>query len=451
MTQSPNATPGRRTQAVVVSLLLAGALAAVAVSLITSIARPETSPPAADTTQQSTTTAASSTTSTTLLQTGPADLFVAPAAQGTGDGSSSANAAAIDDLDDLIAAAGPGGIIEVIQSGGDYSTPSPIFIRNGGEPGDPVTIRGPLTGIRPTFVGDRTDPYSPGGNPGKPLFRLEQGADHLRFANLHCAHVGNGCFLVNAPVVDLTIASVTAENVQRFFETGTAENGKNSTVSGLEISQVTVEGFSKGAIRLGHDTSDVVISDVAGDSLSQDGDNFAIGVHLVDTVHNVLLERVTMKNALDTLHPYWNGDGFAAEVHVYDITMIDTTASGNSDAGYDIKASNVEMSGVTAHDNKRNYRFSGQVIVLEDCVGTAPNRRGGTGTQVQVHASGGAEVEVIGCEFLDSDGETIVFDIDEQAVVSVSGGEVSFAESAMLSTVEPDALLEIADTVGGEQ
>lgn len=73
MTQSPNTTPDHRGRAIVVSSLLAFALAAVAVGLITSIARPETSPPTEAFAQsQSTAVDSTTSTSTTLLQTGPA-------------------------------------------------------------------------------------------------------------------------------------------------------------------------------------------------------------------------------------------------------------------------------------------------------------------------------------------------------------------------------------------
>lgn len=440
MTRIPteNSDRSQRVFLVVLLSLVAAALASVGLA---SIAQPEVASPSIQ--SESVGPTSNTPTPATLLHTQPADLYVGPVARGTGDGSDEANAAAVTDIDDLIANVGPGGVIELVQSQGDFVIASPLYIRHGGEAGNPVTIRGPVTGPRPRLVGERSDPYTPDGNPGKPLFRLEQGADHLLFANLACERFGNGCFLINAPVAELEITSITAANVQRFFETGTAASGKPSTVSGLTIDQVEITGFSKGAIRLGHDTNNVVISDVVGDSLSQDGDNFAIGVHLVDTVHDVLLERVSMNNTLDTIHPYWNGDGFAVEESVYDIRLVDTSASGNSDAGYDIKASNVVLTGVFASGNKRNYRLSGHEIVLMDCAGVSPLLRGGTGTQAQIHASGNAVVDVVNCEFVDSSASTIVFDLDERSRMTVTGGSISFGEGAVAATVETGATLDI--------
>lgn len=382
-------------------------------------------------------------TSTTLLQTAPPNRWVAPSGLGRGDGSTAQDAAAIDDLDQQIAEVGPGGVIELVASEGDYVVKAPIVLRHGGGPDSPVTIRGPMTGLTPELVGDRTDPYQRDGDPGKPLFRLESGADHLQFANFGCARIGNGCFLVVASISDLKITAITASNVRRFFENGPNDKGGDATISGLEISHVDISGFSKGAIRLGHDTNQVTISDVTGDSQGQDGDNFAIGVHLTDTVHDVQLTRVTMNNATDTIHPYWNGDGFAAEPDVHNLVFVDTSAAGNTDAGYDIKASSVEMIGVIAHDNKRNFRLSGHEMVLTRCVGTDPNLRGGSGSQAQVHASGNADAELVDCTFTDHDSETIVFDIDEKAQMVVTGGSVLHLETASLSAVEPKGRLDL--------
>lgn len=376
-----------------------------------------------------------------------ADLFVAPTARGSGSGLSAADAAGIQRLNELVADSPPGGVIELVGDAGPYLVPETINLTAGGTSGHPVTIRGRIDGPRVELRGDRADPYDPAGKPGKALFRLASGADHLVFANLHCAQVGNGCFYVAAPITDLKITDVTASNVRRFFENGAGEGQADATIVGLTISNVEVSGFSKGAIRLAYDTHNVRITDVVGDSLQHDGDNFAIGVHLVDTVHDVVIERVTMDNARDTLHEYWNGDGFAAEVGVYDLELIDTSATGNTDAGYDIKASNVRLVNATAHDNKRNFRVWGQNVVLDECVGTDPELRGGTGTQAQIHLAEDAKVEVVGGSFIDGDPDTIVFDIDDRAHLVVRGAYVEHASAAKLSTVEATASVDLVEIV----
>jgi hypothetical protein len=376
-----------------------------------------------------------------------ANLFVAPIARGTGSGLTTADAADIRELNDLIANARPDDVIELVSDAGPYLISQSINLTAGGTSGHPITIRGPIDGPRPELRGERADPYDPAGEPGKPLFRLASGADHLVFGNLHCTRIGNGCFYVAAPIADLVIANVSASNVRRFFENGAGEGQADATIVGLTISNVEVSGFSKGAIRLGYDTHGVRIRDVVGNSMQYDGDNFAIGVHLGDTVHDVIIERVRMDNARDTLHEYWNGDGFVAEAGVYDLQMIDTSASGNTDAGYDIKASNVQLVNATAHDNKRNFRLWGQNLVLHECIGTDPELRGGTGTQAQVHVAETATVEIAGGSFTDADPDTIVFDVDDSAHLIVRGAYVERAGAAQLSSVEATASIELLQIV----
>ncbi|MGI8518897.1 MAG: hypothetical protein ACR2ME_11280 [Acidimicrobiia bacterium] len=367
------------------------------------------------------------------------------AADGSGDGSTATNPADLTQLDALIEQAGPGAIIEL--AAGAYDVDRPVVLSNGGAPGSPVTIRGPAEGPAPVLQGTRADPYDPLAEPGKPLFRLNAGADHLAFVGLTCQDVGNGCFLVAAPISDLAISEITASNVRRFFENAAGDGEPDATISGLKISNVVVNGFSKGAIRLGYETHDVTIVDVRGDSLQHDGDDFAIGVHLVDNVHDVWIERVTMDNAHDTIHDYWNGDGFAAESGVYNLSLIETSASGNTDAGYDLKASEVLLVNATAADNKRNFRLWGSNMVLEGCRGTNPNLRGGTGTQVQVQVLEAATVQLRDCIFVDNDRETIVFQVDGQAQLTVRSSQVERADSALLSLVAASATLELLETV----
>ena len=368
-------------------------------------------------------------------------LFLAPQPRGTGTGESSTDAAGFGRLNEFVSLVGPGGVIELAADAGPYLVTEPLVLSAGGDSGRPVTIRGSQGGPRVEFVGTRADPYDPLDEPGRPLFRLERGADHLAFANFDCIRMGNGCFLVVAPITDLTITGIHAANVRRFFETA-AQAESTATIAGLNISNVEISGFSKGAIRLAYDTHDVVISDVVGDSLQYDGDNFAVGVHLLDSVHDVRLQRVTMNNARDTLHDYWNGDGFAAERGVYNVLLTDTSASGNTDAGYDLKASGVRLVNAEAHGNKRNFRLWGREVILESCIGTDPELRGGAGTQAQLHLAEAAYVEVIGCTFTDSDPETIVFDIVDQSHLVIRTAYVEHSSSARLSAIAPGAAIE---------
>jgi hypothetical protein len=94
---------------------------------------------------------------------------------------------------------------------------------------------------------------------------------------------------------------------------------------------------------------------VYGDSERQDGDNFAIGVALSGTVHNVVLRRVAMMNSHDSSEEYWNGDGFATERGVYNIRFEDTHASGSTDSGYDLKSTDTVLHRVRAEQTQFSH------------------------------------------------------------------------------------------------
>src|SRR4029077_2233811 len=141
---------------------------------------------------------------------------------------------------------------------------------------------------------------------------------------------------------------------------------------------------SRGFARIRYDSSDILFQDCLGDSDGQDKDNFAEGIALDDTAHKATFVRTTMKNCIDTVNSYQNGDGFSAEGGNYDLTFTDCTASGCTDAGFDLKAKNVRLAKCSAADNKRNYRIWG-TATLTDCVGSDPRKRGGRGSQCQIY------------------------------------------------------------------
>jgi hypothetical protein len=194
---------------------------------------------------------------------------------------------------------------------------------------------------------------------------------------------------------------------------------------------VTVKGFSKGVIKLAYDTHNVVIDNVRGDSQRQDGDNFAMGVHLLDTVHDVRITKTSMDNATDTVKGrYWNGDGFATERGVYRVVFEDTSARGNTDAGYDIKSMQTRIVRAVAEDNKKNYRIWGDTVLI-DSVGRDPHNRGGTGKQNQVEVKEGSKASITNCNFSDAGTDTIVFALDGD--VTFSNVSISYASGALLA------------------
>jgi hypothetical protein len=343
---------------------------------------------------------------------GSARRWIAP--EGTGDGSTKDRPASLAKLDALVAQLGRGG--EVLLAPGDYDVRAPVVLAHGGTATAPVVVRS--DGGAVTLRGNRPAPWAEGKPPGPDLLHLDRGAGHLRFQGLDVRDVGNA-FFVQADAPDLCITGSRATNVRRFFDT-TAAKGSTASVTGLGIVDVTVDGFSKVAVRVRYDSSAVLLQDVTGDSQRQDGDDFAIGVHLDDTAHDVSLRRVTMRNAQDTRDPgdYWNGDGFATERGNHDIRFETAEATGNSDAGFDIKSTRTVLTDVRSADNKRNFRFWAADTRCERCTATAPVRRGGSGIAAQVQLNPDARVTLVDTTLQGTTAPAAVYELDAGAVLT---------------------------------
>jgi hypothetical protein len=188
---------------------------------------------------------------------------------------------------------------------------------------------------------------------------------------------------------------------------------------------------------------------VFGDSEAQQFESFSTGITLEGFAHDVVFRRAVMINnrQLD-VDGYWNADGFSSERDNHGILYEDTYAAGNTDGGYDLKSTDTLMTRATAVDNKRNFRLWG-AITVNDCVGLDPFKRGGSGTQAQIHINPQAQVALSGCRLIDDSPDTIVFDADDDGAATVSGGCVELNAAATYQTVEPMASLMLMDVADG--
>lgn len=343
-------------------------------------------------------------------------LYISPTGSGSGDGSSAANAATLKDLPRLIAAAGPGGQVLLLADQGVYTAPTgPLAIVAGGTASAPVTIRGVDSAgnaMAATITGTRPEPFDPASPSGEEVFRLLAGANNLRFSDLAFENVGTA-FRVGADVRNLAIEHVDATNVSRFFDNMVSGANASATITGLTIRDVAVNGYSKGAIRVQYDSSDVLIEDVRGDSQFQDGDNFAIGVHITGTAHDVTIDRVAMRNALDTVNDYRNGDGFATERGTYNITLRDVIATGNSDGGLDLKSDNIVVDGAIVSGNGRNIRLWGTGAQLSNIVSLDAGAPLAGGNREHIWLAEGASATIDGALFSDP-GSPTLFNLAEK-------------------------------------
>jgi Ca2+-binding RTX toxin-like protein len=343
-------------------------------------------------------------------------LYISPTGSGSGDGSSAANAATLKDLPQLIAAAGPGGQVLLLADQGTYAAPAEtLAIVAGGTANAPVTIRGVDSAgnaMAATIAGSRSEPFDPASPPGEEVFRLLGGANNLRFSDLAFENVGTA-FRVGADVQNLTIEHVEAANVSRFFDNMVSGANASATITGLTIRDVAVNGYSKGAIRVQYDSNNVLIEDVRGDSQFQDGDNFAIGVHITGTAHDVTIDHVAMRNALDTVNDYRNGDGFATERGTYNIALRDVIATGNSDGGLDLKSDNIVVDGAIVSGNGRNIRLWGTGAQLSNIVSLDAGAPLAGGNREHIWLAEGASATITGGLFSDP-GSPTLFNLAER-------------------------------------
>jgi hypothetical protein len=369
--------------------------------------------------------------------------YIRPGGAGRHSGSDWQNAAAITDIDEMIRLVGPGGTVNLLANAGPYRIINPIGIWHGGAVGKPVAIMGVDSAGAPAkahIIGSRTSPYPTtreafaAMNRGSDVFRLKPGADHLSFSSFAFQNTGNGAFLVQANIANLMLEDIIATNVTRFVERGV---NNMCTITGLTVRRVSVDGFSKSAFRLDQNTSNVLMEDVLGDSMRQDFDNFAEGVDLSGSVHDVIFRRCVMRNSQQTRgrDDFWNGDGFTTEADTYNILFEDCIASGSTDAGFDLKSNNVILLRCKSYGNTANFKLWGkQNILMQECVSEDPLYRGGTQGPRHITAPWGANILVKNCRFTDQNRDAIVYHTDANDKVKPPAGSAITVTNSTVST-----------------
>ena len=356
-----------------------------------------------------------------------ANVYVSPTGSGDKSGSSWANAAAFSTINTMAKKAGDGGTVFLAADQGTYVQTRSVSITQVG-----VTIKGVNadgTAGSAVFEGSRAHDWIAGATTGNELFRIGTGANNVTFQNIEVNNTGTA-FRVTGDVKNLTIDNVDAHNVQHYLND--YASASSASITGLTITNATVEGFSKAAIAIDYDSSNVVIKDVVLDSKGQIGDSFAMGIHLDGTTHDVLIERVSALNSMSTgkSSSYWNGDGFASEGSTYNVTFKDTYAAGNTDGGYDLKTDHLTLINTISEGNGRNYRFWGTDVTVTDALGLDPHKQGGNGTQTQVWVAQGAEVKIVDSNFIDSGAGTKAF-YNEGGTIDVVNTSLQVASDAI--------------------
>jgi serralysin len=345
-----------------------------------------------------------------------ATLYVSPNGAGLRDGSSIENAGTFSNLNQFIQSAGPGGEVLLLADQGAYQQNTQLSISKGGTGDAPVTIRGIDSSGNPMaaeIVGSRSPSWTYGMSEGNELFRLLSGANNLVFEDLTTRNFGNGVFRIGADISNLTIRDVDASNVSRFIENYVSGTSTSATVSGLTVEDVNVTDYSRSVIRLQYDTHNVLIDNVVGDSERTFGGLYVCGIALDGTAHDVVISDTVMKNNFGqgTASEYWNGDGFSTERGNYNIRFENTVASGNSDAGYDLKSSSTTLVNTVADGNNRNYRFWSTSITMEGGSSFNPTYYGGNTDTAHVWLGLDAEAVIDSLTFSDALLPQVLFDM----------------------------------------
>jgi len=367
-----------------------------------------------------------------------ATLYISPTGCGLRDGSSPANAGSLSNLNSFIGAAGAGGQVLLLADQGAYQQNTYVAISRGGIEGSPVTVRGVDSAGNPMaaeIVGSRAEDWSPGKTEGAELFRLLGGANNLNFQDLSISNVGNGAFRAGNDISNISISNVDASNVTRFFQDYPSGTAATASVTGLTIQNVNIEGYSKGAINLDYNSSNIVIKDVVADSKGQNGGLFITGVQMSGTVHDIVVESVTMSNNYGNgkTTEYWNGDGFTTERGVYNVVFKDTVASGNTDGGYDLKSSDTTLINTVASGNNQNYRFWSDSITMINGVSIDPTKSGGSGATAHLWMADAAVATLENFSFSDSSVLRTLFNLTQTgATLYLSNTSIPEAYQALI-------------------
>jgi len=354
-----------------------------------------------------------------------ADYHVLPAAAGSGDGSSWANAAAAPAADGWSAQVAKLSAGDTLRVGSGTYEKAKLTFSKGGRKGAPVTLLGEDTGGGlPVFRGSWTKekPAS-----GEIFSNVSIGAGfvtlkNLRFQNYLAVAVtsgGNeGVILSGLDAKDVRMGAV-------FKNSARADDPKTWTRDVL-VENCTFTGFTKSALRWEGGNRDFRIVNCHGDAggkpyatdpfhLIYDirGDTRKDLPPVIGRVHDTNLTFIgcTARNAWHEAPAgknYWNGDGFVAERGVSNLTFIDCMAFDCTDGGWDLKATNLIFKGCVAFRNKRNFRLWSEAK-FENCIAGYPLKRGGSGDNANFGVYGQGVITLDRCTLV---GDATPFSIE---------------------------------------
>ena len=354
-----------------------------------------------------------------LLPVSKPALWLAPTAQGKGDGSTPGDARAFGSaaLAALMTTAAAIGKDVCLRSDlGVYNLTSVVSIARGG-----CTIRGANANGQDAFaefVGTRAYPWTSGAANGQEAFRLNAGANNLTMRFMRFRNIGPGCIRMREALSNVEITDIELYNVQRGV-VNYGNSGVNASVTGAIVKRVKAFGFSKHAISFRHNSTNILVEDCELDSQDQDKDFIAVGFSVYDNASNGIVRRVKVNNILNTGPDasYYNGDGFSGERGNYNWRLEDCEANNISDGGVDWKGDAFVLENFKASGCKRSVRLWGDALVI-NLQSRYPQNRGDTASTCHVFAmqNGKSRVRIQGGTFIQSSNRPI-FRVDDNALL----------------------------------
>ena len=335
------------------------------------------------------------------------DVYVTPTSAGSKDGSSWDNAAPGNGVGALQAAWNATGEAKTCHVGSGLYTQQSLQITAGGHDiHTPKRLLGEDTGgglpvFRSTWTKD--DPSH-----GASFVEAAAGASYWWLQDLKVEHyqlvvrlLGQnvGLHILNVDMTDTRIAMT--------LEGGATVNDLLGASHDILIKDCDVTGFTKNAIRIQGGVYQVRVVNCHADAGGKPyaTEKFHMCFHASGgsgTIcdHDIAYIGCSARNSYDDAgDKYWNGDGFAAERNVYNLSYVDCNAFDCTDGGWDDKSLNPTLVGCVSLRNKRNFRLWSQGgATLIRCLG-AYGHLSGSGTSCGLYACRGALVKAIDCTF----------------------------------------------------
>jgi hypothetical protein len=367
--------------------------------------------------------------------------WISATPRGTKSGTTYANAAPLDQLDQLIAAVGPGGIV-LLDAGRPFvvwsrSDPQ-LRVSHGGSSLSPVTVRGANPDGSPAMATLRSDRVAPGSAAGSPAggacLELCDGAANLILSGLRFENMSRAVWITGT-VPGLRCNNIVASNVDFFLEVNpvvTPSGRRPGALPGLAVDGLTGRAFSRHLLSL-RSVTDATITNVDADSGVVSERNVIGLAFLGNTAaaasKRVLISRSNIRRCQTPTGSadYYQGDGISTEEYDSGITIRDVRIADCFDGGVDLKSASTRCERVTVTGSKRSFRYHvphtdpGSVLVLADCVSLDPRYPGGTGCAAHIQVTGHLQAER--CTFA-TNATVLLADASEDGSVGFLGGGI---------------------------